>query len=762
MTKCLFYLFGFSAFLLLTQLNQLSAQEIRVLESENNQPLVGATVEIIKDNNSSVILSTDENGKLKLNEALFNRASLLSFKVSYIGYEAITDTISPKESKAITLKPKDYLIDDVVVTAQYSPTSIENSVHKIKVISSQEIENMAAVNLKDVLTNELNVRISQDNVLGSGMSLQGISGQNVKILIDGVPVIGRLDGQIDLNQINLNNIERIEIVEGPLSVNYGSNALAGTINIITKKDQKQKVSVGIDSYNESIGKFNLESRLGFKLAKNHSLSLSLGRNYFDGWSPNDEFLPSFSAQLADSNRVKQWNPKEQYFGRLQYHFNYKKLRFSYKGEYFDEVIRNYGAPRRTANSYIAFDDYYHTHRIDNALFAEGQLTKNWRINWTAAYNDFERIKEARRKDLVTLESRRIPESANNDLQDTSTFNLFMTRGSIARTKDSTWINYEIGYDINIENASGKRIEGGEQQIGDYALFVSYEVNLINGLIVKPAIRYSYNTQYDAPLTPSLNLKYALNKSAFRFSYAKGFRAPSLKELYFNFNDVNHSLFGNSNLKAETSDNYSAALQQKFLLKEILLKAELSAFYNQIYNQINFAQTNLGGDSLEYFNVGKSQTKGLNLNLTVLYENLQFNLGASYTGRSNRLAEDNPIDLFSYTTEYIANFSYRFKKPQLTIAAFAKHQGELPGFGYNSDGEISKQTIDSYQIFDATISKFFWKQRLNVALGCKNILDVQNVRASLSGGGAHSSGGSSISVGTGRTLFLKLSLSFKKQ
>ena len=120
MTKCLFYLFGFSAFLLLTQLNQLSAQEIRVLESENNQPLVGATVEIIKDNNSSVILSTDENGKLKLNEALFNRASLLSFKVSYIGYEAITDTISPKESKAITLKPKDYLIDDVVVTAQYS------------------------------------------------------------------------------------------------------------------------------------------------------------------------------------------------------------------------------------------------------------------------------------------------------------------------------------------------------------------------------------------------------------------------------------------------------------------------------------------------------------------------------------------------------------------------------------------------------------------------------------------------------------------
>ena len=68
------------------------------------------------------------------------------------------------------------------------------------------------------------------------MSVQGLSGENVKILIDGVPVVGRLNGNVDLSQINLTNIERVEIVEGPLSVNYGTNALAGTINLITKKN----------------------------------------------------------------------------------------------------------------------------------------------------------------------------------------------------------------------------------------------------------------------------------------------------------------------------------------------------------------------------------------------------------------------------------------------------------------------------------------------------------------------------------------------
>jgi outer membrane receptor for ferrienterochelin and colicins len=117
-------------------------------------------------------------------------------------------------------------LETFVVTAQYEKTTKEKAVNKIRVISREKIDALAAVNLGDVLKNELNIRLSQDNILGSFMSLQGISGQNVKILIDGIPIIGRLSGNIDVSQINLNNIERIEIVEGPLSTIYGSDSLA--------------------------------------------------------------------------------------------------------------------------------------------------------------------------------------------------------------------------------------------------------------------------------------------------------------------------------------------------------------------------------------------------------------------------------------------------------------------------------------------------------------------------------------------------------
>ena len=159
--------------------------------------------------------------------------------------------------------------------------------------------------------------VKNDNVLGSSITMQGISGQNIKILIDGVSVIGRLNGNIDLSQINLNNIERVEIIEGPLSVDFGTDALAGTINLITNKSQYDKVSSSINLYYETVGHYN--SDINFSLKKNNNLfSFSGGRNYFDGWSQGDKFSFIPTAQLADANRVKLWNPKEQLFAKIQF------------------------------------------------------------------------------------------------------------------------------------------------------------------------------------------------------------------------------------------------------------------------------------------------------------------------------------------------------------------------------------------------------------------------------------------------------------
>ncbi len=102
------------------------------------------------------------------------------------------------------------VLDEVVITAQHEEKTVGESVHLVRVITNRRIAEQAAVNLQDLLRMEPGMRLGQDNILGSSLSIQGLSGQNVKILIDGVPVIGRLNWNVDLSQLNLNTIERIE------------------------------------------------------------------------------------------------------------------------------------------------------------------------------------------------------------------------------------------------------------------------------------------------------------------------------------------------------------------------------------------------------------------------------------------------------------------------------------------------------------------------------------------------------------------------
>lgn len=140
---------------------------------------------------------------------------LLSFQV-FIGQN--TDTLNVRK------------LNEVVITAQFSPKNIANSIYKVDVINKKELNRKVVVNVKDLLQQEMNLDLSQNSVFGSSVNVQGISKENVKVLIDGIPVIGRLNGVLDLSQISLSTIERVEIIKGPVSVFYGTDAMGGIIN----------------------------------------------------------------------------------------------------------------------------------------------------------------------------------------------------------------------------------------------------------------------------------------------------------------------------------------------------------------------------------------------------------------------------------------------------------------------------------------------------------------------------------------------------
>ena len=129
-------------------------------------------------------------------------------------------------------------LEEVVITGQINPQSISNSIVEVKVITREDIERQAGNTLADVLNTSLNISISPNTSTGkSGVSLFGLDSQYFKVLIDNIPIINEegLGNNTDLTLINLDDIKRIEIVEGAMGVQYGSNAVSGIINIITKK-----------------------------------------------------------------------------------------------------------------------------------------------------------------------------------------------------------------------------------------------------------------------------------------------------------------------------------------------------------------------------------------------------------------------------------------------------------------------------------------------------------------------------------------------
>ncbi len=148
-------------------------------------------------------------------------------------------------------------IEEVVVTGQYTQQSINKSIYKVEVINAEQIKNMAATSVADVLNQSLNVLIISDRRSGnSTANLMGLGGEYTKVLIDNIPVVGDigLGNNIDLTKLNINNVERIEVVRGSMGVDYGSNAVAGVINIITRKNSQKALTLNASVQEETVGK----------------------------------------------------------------------------------------------------------------------------------------------------------------------------------------------------------------------------------------------------------------------------------------------------------------------------------------------------------------------------------------------------------------------------------------------------------------------------------------------------------------------------
>ncbi len=682
-------------------------------------------------------------------------AQRIALRISFVGYRTLTDTlVTAAANQAFTLVPDSHALPEFVVTGQYAPASPDKAVHRVRVLDATTIQRMAANNLADVLRNELNIRLSQDNMLGTSLSMQGLGGQNVKILVDGVPVIGRQDGNIDLAQLDLTGIERVEVVEGPLSVNFGTNALAGTINLITRKRGGAPATLRASAYAEHIGRLNTTVAASRQWGRN-DMVFTAGRNFFAGWDPRHTGLVDLSPAPADTNRFQQWKPREQFFGRFSYRHSTDRWDLGYKAEGMHDVILNRGLPRAPYYE-TAFDERYTTLRLDHALTAAHRLSKGRRITGLVAHNRYVRYSNRWFRDLTTLSAQLIDGPSE---QDTSGFTLTNVRANLIQARDSARINYEVGIDINLETGTGPRIGDGQEDIGDHALLASAEVLAHRSLTLRPGIRYAYNTRYGAPVVPSFNLRWQLSRGfTLRAAYANGFRAPSLKELYLFFVDVNHDIQGNPDLAAERSHHWSSALSYRHAKEKGVYTSELSLFHNRMSDLIALVQVN--GARFTYANIETFQTTGGSVGAGWDDGRLTVSTGVAVTGRYDAIAQgaDEP---YLFTTEVRASLTRQWLSKGWVASFFWKWQDRQVNYTQQEDGSITQSFIDAFNMADATLTKRFWNGRLSLTAGAKNLFNVRDVAATMSGVGVHSGGAVSVPMATGRMAFVRVELDLKR-
>ena len=440
-------------------------------------------------------------------------------------------------------------LGEVVVTGTRTPKFLKDTPIQTRVITSREIEKTDATNIQDLLQQELpGVEFSYAMNQQTHLNFSGFGGQGVLFLIDGERLAGETMDDVDFTRLNMDNVERIEIVKGAASALYGSNATGGVINIITKKTDKPwtlNVNGRLARHNEQRygASFGLNGkRLGNMFTANYT-----DVDNFDVYSAADPVTRIISTVYGDRtlNLKDQlvWSPSRnvEIGGRVGY--------------FFRQTTRTAEQPER-------YRDFSGGLRIDWTLSDHDMLQANY------AFDQYDK------SDYQKLRKLDIRDYSNVRNMFRLLYNHTFGSGDILTAGADFMHDYL--FNTNLDNTERK------QDCFDF--FMQYDWRISQKLEAVGAVRYDYFSDGgESRLTPKLNLCYKpVRNLSLRAGYGMGFRAPTLKEKYYDFDMAGIWIVeGNAALKSEISHNLN--LSAEYVKGHYNLTA--SAYYNKVENKL---------------------------------------------------------------------------------------------------------------------------------------------------------------------------------
>ncbi|ROI04602.1 TonB-dependent receptor [Chryseobacterium sp. G0240] len=682
-------------------------------------------------------------------------------------------------------------IDEVVVTGQYMQQSINKSIYKVEVIDAQQIKNMAVTNVAEVLNQNLNILIEPNRGSGnSNANIMGLSGAYTKILIDNIPVVSDegMGNLVDLTKINVNNIERIEVVKGSMGVEYGNNAVAGVINIITKKNYSKKVSIlaslqeetvnkDYDWFKKGNGRHIQSLNLGYRINDNWSVSADINHNDFQGYKGSLQGYKYFS-ESNDGLRGYDWQPKDQITTNGVIRYNKNNTSFYYKMNFLSEKINYYnplvselylGGGNRT---YTAEDIDYDTKRWIHQFNIQ---TKIGRINYNG---DFSYQTQERKSQHYIYD---VPNRQELSRDESLTFyksDVLYSRGMFSNFLNSEKINFQIGYELDRtkgfagattfeSNNNGKNIE---RSIFNYANFLSAEWNVNNWFSLRPGVRLALSDKFDSQYNYSTTLRFkTTEKSDIRLVFGSANRFPTYDELYTFVVDNNHDIRGNENLKPETG--YSASLFWDYAMtnsNDWKFNFSASGMFLDVKDRIESVIVNNSPLQITYLNVDNYKSLLFGGALNVRKGDLSLNAGVSVLGISQVLNTGNIVSPDDYNFYAEANLAANYTLPytKTLFALYYKYTGAQKRYTHKTNlqdpkdpGQYVLGEIGDYNMMNFTVSQPFFKNHFEISVGIKNIFDVTSVRNTIQAGNSHNAAADQQNLFYGRSYFARLNYNF---
>ncbi|MCG8494188.1 MAG: TonB-dependent receptor, partial [Sneathiellales bacterium] len=563
-------------------------------------------------------------------------------------------------------------LDEIVVSAGRTPVEAEKVGRAYTVITAEELEKKQTRYVADVLRQVPGLAVSRTGSFGglTQVRVRGSEGNHVLVLIDGVEVSNTANGEYDFGTLQAGNIERIELLRGPQSALYGSNATAGVIHIITKGGVRNDYQVTAQS-ELGTDRTVLGSVMVQGGTNNMDFSLSSSFRRTDGF----DIAPNGNEEDGDENLTVNSKVNWDITDDLDLNFNLRFLDRDSETDAQDYTTTGFAVD---ATNYRKTKEYY------------GGLG----LNWSTLDDDLVHKVRGEITDITSKSRSGTSLSGSEDVryhasyQGTYFFDTPSLNSNHSLTGALEWERET--FQNRFPSAAAQR---REQSRNLYGLVAEYRGEFFEQLFVSGGLRFDRNDDFDDAVTFTTSAAYLVPSTNTRFhgSIGTGVTNPSFYE-QFGFNPA--TFIGNPDLEPEENFGWDIGVEQKFWNKRAVI--DVTYFNERLKNEIAtaflplFVSTPINRD-------GTSTREGIEIAGSIqVTDNLDFN--ASYTYL--RAEEPDGLDEVRRPKHFgSAGVNYSYSEGKGNVFVDAIFNGDMEDLEFASSTPITRVTLDHYVVFN---------------------------------------------------------------